>query len=161
MLLCEGRDPLNTDLRTHRVNSLKKGSYVRVWEYGCWSTLFDPRLQPRHWMVDSWQPRTPDVLPPGDDPGMRRKRRLQSFKTFHINKPLCGQRGCLSMQHGADCERNLQWLLKAVTKKHSSTAIRCCWFMFRWSQLLSCGFIYTLHCLYTALCSGAILSEKY
>ena len=32
---------------------------------------------------------------------------------------------------------------------------------FRRSQLLSSGFIYTLHCLYTALCSGAILSEKY
>jgi hypothetical protein len=33
--------------------------------------------------------------------------------------------------------------------------------MIRYSQLLSCGLIYTLHCLYSALCSGAILSEKY
>ena len=44
MLLCAGRDPLNTDLRTHRVNSLIKRSYMRVGENGCCSTRFDPRL---------------------------------------------------------------------------------------------------------------------
>jgi hypothetical protein len=34
-------------------------------------------------------------------------------------------------------------------------------FMFRCSQLYSCGVVNTLHCLSTALWSGAILSEKY
>jgi len=53
-------------------------------------------------------------------------KRLQRFVNSHLNKSLCSQRRCLSMQHGADGERSPQWLLAAVTKKHSSTAIRCC-----------------------------------